>query len=90
MPHAETVKQADPRRWLYVPLVMGKLKLKKAGKVMRRAGEGAVRAMGMVAKVAEAIVIAVELVEKAQKIAERRPASPGGDGHGRSDRNPDA
>jgi hypothetical protein len=52
---------------------MGKLKLKKAGKVVRRAWQGAASAARGAVEVAEAIVIVAGLVEKAQRALGRRP-----------------
>jgi hypothetical protein len=55
---------------------MGKLKLKKAGKVLSRAGRGVVGAARGVRRVAEAIVIVAGVVEEL-RAARRRPGPPG-------------
>lgn len=66
---------------------MGKLKLKKAGKVMRHAGSALVGAARGVIRVAEAIVVIADVVEgmraarrragPAEEERERRGARPG-------------
>ena len=61
---------------------MGKLKLKKLGKAVRRAGGSMAEAAGDVANIAEAVVLLAGLVEKVKQAAgrgRRRPASARGD-----------
>ena len=55
---------------------MGKLKLKKAGKLVRRAGGSAVKAAGGLAKIAEAVTVVGGLVEWIKERARRRRAPP--------------